>query len=43
MNLLIAIGQSHRLTQLMIQLQKMPELHKTQMLTAYNSGTYERY
>lgn len=27
-----------QLTQLMIQLQKMPELHRTEMLTAYNSG-----
>ncbi|ENZ5017890.1 ShET2/EspL2 family type III secretion system effector toxin [Escherichia coli] len=38
MNLLMAIGQNHQLTQLMIQLQKMPELHRTEMLTAYNSG-----
>lgn len=37
MNLLMAIGQNHQLTQLMIQLQKMPELHRTEMLTAYNS------
>ncbi|WP_375709263.1 ShET2/EspL2 family type III secretion system effector toxin, partial [Escherichia coli] len=36
MNLLMAIGQNHQLTQLMIQLQKMPELHRTEMLTAYN-------
>ncbi|EFV8870106.1 hypothetical protein GFJ78_21025 [Shigella dysenteriae] len=33
----MAIGQNHQLTQLMIQLQKMPELHRTEMLTAYNS------
>ncbi len=32
----MAIGQNHQLTQLMIQLQKMPELHRTEMLTAYN-------
>ncbi|MGC6746087.1 ShET2/EspL2 family type III secretion system effector toxin [Escherichia coli] len=38
MNLLMAIGQNHQLTQLIIQLQKMPELHRTEMLTAYNSG-----
>ena len=38
MNLLMAIGQNHQLTQLMIQLQKMPELHRTEMLTTYNSG-----
>ena len=37
MNLLMAIGQNHQLKQLMIQLQKMPELHRTEMLTAYNS------
>ncbi|MBW9313295.1 ShET2/EspL2 family type III secretion system effector toxin [Escherichia coli] len=33
----MAIGQNHQLTQLMTQLQKMPELHRTEMLTAYNS------
>src|SRR5699024_12845740 len=38
MNLLMAIGQNHQLTQLMIQLQKMPELHRTEKMTAYNSG-----
>lgn len=37
MNLLMAIGQNHQLTQLMTQLQKMQELHRTEMLTAYNS------
>ncbi|WP_407907324.1 ShET2/EspL2 family type III secretion system effector toxin [Escherichia coli] len=40
MNLLMAIGQNHQLTQLMIQLQKMPELQITEMLTAYNSTNH---
>lgn len=36
-NLLITINQNHQLTQLIIQLQKIPKLHKTKILTTYNN------